>query len=139
MERYPRMFGKPSPHFIPKMRGQVVHHDMDFTVFVRNHSGLRGRRIRRLPFCCRDELTARVNRVWEPGSGSGRRWDGWLPGAAGDGVADGGHDVEAMLADGGDEAPDPEPVLGAGGGAVAAGDLQLGLDRPQVPFASVVT
>lgn len=43
-----------------------------------------------------------------------------------------------MFADGGDVCAYAEPVGGAGGGAVAAGDLELSLDRAQVAFAAVV-
>jgi hypothetical protein len=35
MERYLGMLGKPGTHFIPEMRGQVIHHDMNFTVLIR--------------------------------------------------------------------------------------------------------
>ena len=56
-----------------------------------------------------------------------------MPWVAGDGVVEGGEDVVAVLADGGDVAADPQPGLGSGAGAVAAGDLDLGLDRAEVP------
>jgi hypothetical protein len=48
---------------------------------------------------------------------------------SGEGVVECGEDVAAVFADGGDVVADPQPALGAGGGAVAAGDLDLGLDR----------
>ena len=43
-----------------------------------------------------------------------------------------------MLADGGDVAADADPGTGAGLGAVAAGDLELGLGRAEVAFGLVV-
>ena len=39
---------------------------------------------------------------------SGGGWDGWRPGVAGDGVADGVEGVDAVLAGGGDVAADAE-------------------------------
>jgi hypothetical protein len=44
------------------------------------------------------------------GSGGGRVW--WPPGVSGDGSAECGHDVDAVLAGGVDVAADVEPVLG---------------------------
>ncbi len=35
MEPILRMLGKPGRHFITEMRGQVVHHDMNFMALVR--------------------------------------------------------------------------------------------------------
>lgn len=61
-----------------------------------------------------------------------------MPGVAGDGVAEGGEDVVAVFADGGDVTADAEPVGGAVGGAVAAGDLHLGFRGAEVSFGSVV-
>jgi hypothetical protein len=43
-----------------------------------------------------------------------------------------------LFADGGDVAADAEPGFGSGGGAVAAGDLELGLDRSEVALGAAV-
>jgi hypothetical protein len=56
------------------------------------------------------------------------------PGISGDGVAQGGEYVVAVFAHGGDIAADAQPCGGAGGGAVAAGDLELGFDWAQPRF-----
>ena len=52
--------------------------------------------------------------------------EGWHPGVPGEGAADGGDDVLAVLAGGVDVAADGVAVAGGGLGAEAAGDLLLG-------------
>lgn len=62
--------------------------------------------------------------------------DGWHPGAAGEGVVDGGQDVGAVLGDGGDVAADGLPVPGGLFGAEPPRYLLLGFRRPQVAFST---
>ena len=59
------------------------------------------------------------------------------PGVPGEGVADGGDDVRAVLARGVDVAADGVPVAGRGLGAEPSGDLLLGFRRPQVALGLV--
>ena len=63
---------------------------------------------------------------------------GWSPGVAGEGLADGCHDIDAVLARGVDVAADVEPVLGDVFAGQAARDLLLCFGGPQVSFADVV-
>src|SRR5258708_69821 len=65
---------------------------------------------------------------------SGRVGDGRHPGSSGEGVADGGQDVGAVLGGGGDIAADGVPGAGDLLGAEPAGDLLLGLSGPQIAF-----
>ena len=57
--------------------------------------------------------------------------DGWHPGDAEEGVAQGGQDVGVVLGGGGDVAADGVAVLGGCLGAEAAGDLVLGFGGAQ--------
>jgi hypothetical protein len=51
----------------------------------------------------------------------------WHPGVSGEGLMDGGHDVDAVFGGGADVAADGEAVAGDVLGLQAAGDLLLGL------------
>jgi hypothetical protein len=62
----------------------------------------------------------------------------WPPGITGEGVADAGQDVDAVLAEGVDVAADVEAVLGGLRAGEPPGDLLLGLGRAQAAFADVV-
>jgi hypothetical protein len=67
-----------------------------------------------------------------------RCWRGWgYPAVPGEGVADSGEDVEAVLCGGRCEAADGVPVPGGGHRAEPAGDLLLRLGRAQVAFGLV--
>jgi hypothetical protein len=63
--------------------------------------------------------------------------DGWHPGGAEEGVAQGGQDVGVVFGGGGDVAADGVAVPGGGLGAEAAGDLVLGFGGAQVAFGLV--
>ena len=71
--------------------------------------------------------------VWSDALG-----DGWHPEVSGEGAVDGLEGAKAVLAGRVEVGAHAEPGRGTVLGLVTAGDLQLGLDRPQCPFAAVV-
>src|ERR1700747_11318 len=71
-------------------------------------------------------------------SGSGRGGQGWSPGVTGDGLAQRGHDVDALFAGGVDVAADVQPVLGDVFAGQSSGNLLLRLCGTKIAFADVV-